>query len=152
MLCLLSGLCEKLNQEAKKPTNGLLCARWHPNSVRIVMFFFRLLQKPHSFQRQIIPTWSVFVWFRKSTMCKVIFVSVSLNDWVKITLFVSPFRVCFQWVLQHFWGFVGLVLAFNILSIGVGENMITLRNESVAKLSRQVNWKSSADANTSSLL
>lgn len=30
--------------------------------------------------------------------------------------------------------------------------MITLRNESVAKLSRQVNWKSSADANTSSLL
>lgn len=40
MLCLLSGLCEKLSQEAKKPTNGLLSAGWHPESVRLIMFSF----------------------------------------------------------------------------------------------------------------
>lgn len=55
MLCLLSGLCENLSQEAKMPTNGLLCACWHPESLRLIMFFFLGFARVPQFSKTIYP-------------------------------------------------------------------------------------------------
>lgn len=104
MLCRLSGLCETLNQEAKMPTNGLLCACWHPESVRPIKEALGFAEAP-VFSKTNYHNLDFFVYLFveivENPACEVIFVSVSLLfKWPSHNSAVSPFKMCSEWNLH----------------------------------------------------